>query len=256
VSAPRRAAPGAVLAVLSLFFLLLSLFTAPEPAAAASYRVTMKGYAYSPRTLTVDVGSTVTWTNQDTAPHDVKTTSGPAAIHSPLLDKGQSWSFTFTVAGTYGYYCTVHPDMTARIVVRAPAPATSAAATAHDTHDHSGTSSGHRETAPGRAATTTAPNTGDKAPARTAPTSAPPPSPSPATSTSTSTSTSPSTPPAAAMDSMPSTGALQNRTTASAARPLDPLLVLAGLVAGVAVLCLLLVGSRAAAAREGDGNTP
>ncbi|UUU33417.1 cupredoxin family copper-binding protein [Streptomyces sp. CA-210063] len=243
-----RAAPGAVPAVLVLAFLsfslfsLFSLFVAPERASAASYRVTMKGYAYAPGTLTVDVGSTVTWTNQDTAPHDVKTTSGPASIHSPMLDKGQSWSFTFTVAGTYGYYCTVHPDMTARIVVRAPAPATSAAPTAHD---HSGTSGGHQETVPSRAATT-APRTGDRTPARTTPSSAPPP-----------TTALASTPPAVAVDPVPATTAPQTQTTtASAARPLDPLLVLAGLVAGVAVLCLLLVGSRAAAAREGEGERP
>ncbi|MPY64511.1 copper-binding protein [Streptomyces spongiae] len=227
---------GAVLVVLALPTLL---FAAPERAAAASYRVVMKGYAFAPGTLTVDVGSTVTWTNQDTAPHDVKTTSGPASFHSPMLDKGQSWSFTFTEAGSYGYYCTVHPDMTAGIVVRAAAPATPAAPA---THDHSGSSSGqHRATVPGRAATAVTPST--RAPAaRTTHT---------ARSPSASPSMSMASP--AAVDSPPTTTAPQAQQTVSAARPLDPLLVLAGLVAGVAVLCLLLVGSRAAASREGGG---
>lgn len=238
--AARRTALGAVLAVLTLSFLLFPPFAAPERAAAASYRVVMKGYAFAPGALTVDVGSTVTWTNQDTAPHDVKTTSGPVAIHSPMLNKGQSWSFTFTQAGSYGYYCTVHPDMTARIVVRAAAPATPAAPA---THDHSGSSSGHGATVPGRAVTT-APGGG--APAARTP------------RTTRSTSASPSASPSmsmtspAAVDAPPPATAPGAQQTVSAARPLDPLLVLAGLVAGVAVLCLLLVGSRAAASREGE----
>ncbi|MER6092780.1 cupredoxin domain-containing protein [Streptomyces bluensis] len=235
MKAARRVALGALLAVLALSFSLLTLFAAPERAAAASYQVTMKGYAFSPATLTVDVGSTVTWTNQDTAPHDVKTTSGPASFHSPMLNKGQSWSFTFTTAGSYGYYCTVHPNMTGGITVRAAAPATSAPPSAHD---HSGTSSGHPATVPGRVPTAAAPST--RAAATRTPHS---PSASPSTSM---------TSPAAA--GSPPTTAPQTQQTVSAARPLDPLLVLAGLVAGVAVLCLLLVGSRAAASREGDGN--
>lgn len=240
--AARRAAPGAALAVLAVLTpLLFLLVAAPERASAASYQVTMKGYAFSPRTLTVEVGSTVTWTNQDTAPHDVKTTSGPASFHSPMLNKGQSWSFTFTQAGSYGYYCTVHPAMTAGIVVRAAAPATSAAPpspAAPATHDHSGTSSGHPATVPGRAATSTT------APSTRTPATRTPPSPSASPSTS--------TPSPAAAGTPPTTTAPQVQQTVSAARPLDPLLVLAGLVAGVAVLCLLLVGSRAASLREGD----
>ncbi|GGZ71009.1 cupredoxin domain-containing protein [Streptomyces bluensis] len=239
--AARRAAPRAALAVLTVLGpLLFLLFAAPERASAASYQVTMKGYAFSPRTLTVDVGSTVTWTNQDTAPHDVKTTSGPASFHSPMLNKGQSWSFTFTKAGSYGYYCTVHPAMTAGIVVRGAAPATSAAPpspAAPTTNDHSG---GHPATVPGRPATpTTAPSTR-----------------APATRTTRSPSASPSVSTAspAAVGSPPAPTAPQAQQTVPAARPLDPLLVLAGLVAGVAVLCLLLVGSRAAATREGGGD--
>src|SRR5207253_313130 len=65
-------------------------------------------------------------TNQDTAPHTVTTTSGPQSLNSPYLSKGQSWSYTFSVPGTYQYYCTVHPEMRARVIVRAPAPATTA----------------------------------------------------------------------------------------------------------------------------------
>ncbi|MFF7164439.1 plastocyanin/azurin family copper-binding protein [Streptomyces sp. NPDC008086] len=242
--AARRAVQGAVLA---LSVLLGLLFVVPGGrASAATYQVAMSGYAFSPATLTVTAGSTVTWTNQDTAPHDVKTTSGPAAFHSAMLNKGGSWSFTFTTPGTYAYYCTVHPNMTARIVVQPAAPATSAAA---PTHDHSGAgarsgnqssgnqtsgnqSSGHHHaTAPSQTATTSSPTS---SPARSTP------------STSASAAAQPPSPsPAPTAASMP-----QTQVTAATARPLDPLLVLTGIVAGVAVLCLLLVGSRASRTRQ------
>ncbi|MGX5214982.1 cupredoxin domain-containing protein [Streptomyces violaceus] len=214
-------------AVLTL--LALPLLPAGQ-ASAASYSVTMKGYAFSPASLSVPAGSTVTWTNQDTAPHDVKTTSGPVSVHSPMLDKGQSWSFTFTTAGSYGYVCTVHPNMTAGITVRAAAPATTAAPTAHE--HHTGSSSGHRAPAPSR----TTPSSGP--PATRMPSSSPS-SASPAAAGQSPQASPPS--PAAQVAQQ------QTQTTASATRPLDPLLVLTGIVAGVAVLCLLLVGSRASA---------
>ncbi|WP_369169841.1 plastocyanin/azurin family copper-binding protein [Streptomyces sp. R28] len=233
--AARRAVPGTVRALAALAVLVglvgLLLVLPVGRASAATYRVAMSGYAFSPATLTVTAGSTVTWTNQDTAPHDVKTTSAPAAFHSPMLNKGGSWSFTFTTPGTYAYYCTVHPNMTARIVVRAAA--TSAPAPA-PTHDHSGTghqSSGHHSTVPSRTAATRSPT---PSPARSAP------SPS-----HQAAAQSPSPTPTATPSPAP-----QTQITASPTRPLDPLLVLTGMVAGVAVLCLLLVGSRASRPRE------
>lgn len=221
--AAGRAALGAVLALLGLLVLPAG------QASAASYHVLMKGYAFSPAALTITAGTTVTWTNEDTAPHDVKTTSGPVAIHSPMLSKGRSWSFTFTTAGTYGYVCTVHPNMTAQLVVKAAAPATSAAPTAHD---HSGSSSGSGQqhtTVPSRTVAARTPTH---------------------TSSASHTMSMPAspTPTVAAAAPAPTTAAPQVQEAASASRPLDPLLVLAGLVAGVAVLCLLLVGSRAAQA--------
>ncbi|NUS17979.1 MAG: cupredoxin family copper-binding protein [Streptomyces sp.] len=90
---------------------------APAAAKAAAKAVAMKNYAFSPAALTIPVGTTVTWTNEDTAPHNVTTTSGPVKLASGNMDKGASWSFTFTKAGTYKYYCSVHPDMTAQITV-------------------------------------------------------------------------------------------------------------------------------------------
>lgn len=234
--AARRAVQGAVLVLSALLGLL---FVVPGgQASAATYRVTMSGYAYSPATLTIPAGSTVTWTNQDTAPHDVRTTSGPAALHSPMLDKGGSWSFTFATPGTYAYYCTVHPNMTARIVVRAAAPATTPVAA--PTHDHSGMGASSGRQSSGHQAT---------APTRTTPTHAPTPTPARSTPPASHRSTAESAPPTLTPTATPSP-APQTQTIASTTRPLDPLLVLTGMVAGVAVMCLLLVGSRAARSRE------
>lgn len=226
--AARRAAFGAVLALVALLLL------APGQASAATYRVAMQGYAFAPVTLTVPVGSTVTWTNGDTAPHDVKTTSGPVAIHSPMLSKGQSWTYTFTTAGSYSYYCTVHPDMTARITVL-PRP------TPTPTSHHHGSGTSH-ETMPMPTRTAAATPTHRAATGTAAqPSKSAPPSASPSTEAAPAPSTAPSVA-AAAPQTEP----------VAAARPLQPLLLLTGLIAGVAVLCLLLVGSRAAASRGED----
>ncbi|WP_079052322.1 cupredoxin domain-containing protein [Streptomyces regalis] len=227
--AARRAVPGTVLAPAVLAVLVGLLLVLPVGrASAASYRVAMSRYAFSPATLTVTAGSTVTWTNQDTAPHDVRTTSAPAAFHSPMLNKGGSWSFTFTTPGTYAYYCTVHPNMTARIVVEAAAPKTSAAVPT-PTHEHagSGTSSEQHATTPTRSPT--------PSPARSTPSTSAPAAVHPASPSRTPTPTPAPQPQA---------------TAASTLRPLDPLLLLTGIVAGVAVLCLLLVGSRASRAQR------
>jgi plastocyanin len=72
---------------------------------------------YSPMTMTVPVGTTVTWLNEDEAPHTVTTTKAPVAFDSGNFGKGKAFSYTFTKPGTYGYYCAVHPDMQAAVVV-------------------------------------------------------------------------------------------------------------------------------------------
>jgi amicyanin len=97
---------------------------APAPAAApaadstaSTASVDMMGYKFSPATLTIKVGDTVTWTNHDTAPHNVVISDGPVKFTSPTLNTGQTYTYTFTVAGKYDYYCSIHPDMQASITV-------------------------------------------------------------------------------------------------------------------------------------------
>ncbi len=76
--------------------------------------VEISGYAFSPATLNVEVGDTVTWTNLDPVQHSVVSDS---ELASPLLSRGESYSHTFARAGTYEYHCGPHPDMTGKIVV-------------------------------------------------------------------------------------------------------------------------------------------
>jgi plastocyanin len=96
-------------------------------APAAGNAVAIQNFAFAPQTLTVKVGTKVTWTNNDSAPHTVTSTDGPSTSASTtgLFDSGQmasgdAFSFTFTEAGTYYYVCTLHATMAsmhAKVVV-------------------------------------------------------------------------------------------------------------------------------------------
>ncbi|HEV8556914.1 MAG TPA: cupredoxin family copper-binding protein [Actinophytocola sp.] len=108
VPAPAQAAPGAAAAPAE----------AKPAAAASSTSVAIMNFAYSPATLTITVGDTVTWTNHDSAPHNVVVSDGPEKFTSPTLQTGQSFSYTFTKAGTYAYYCSIHPNMKATVTVQ------------------------------------------------------------------------------------------------------------------------------------------
>jgi amicyanin len=80
-------------------------------------QVTIANFAYAPSTIQVKVGTTVTWTNQDSAPHTVTFKNGMK--DSGWLRQGQSFSYAFTTPGPFDYYCTVHPNMVARVIVTA-----------------------------------------------------------------------------------------------------------------------------------------
>ena len=105
----------------------------PAPAgagggASAGTAVSIQNFAFTPQTLTVNVGDKVTWTNEDSAPHTVTSASDistgatqTALFDSGLVSPGSSFSFTFTKAGTYFYECTIHkamPAMHGEIVVK------------------------------------------------------------------------------------------------------------------------------------------
>ena len=88
--------------------------SAPAPAPAA---VKISNFTFGPTALTVKIGQTVTWTNEDDIPHTVVATD--KSFRSKVLDTGQSFSFTFTKAGQFAYFCSLHPMMTGKVIVTA-----------------------------------------------------------------------------------------------------------------------------------------
>jgi plastocyanin len=84
--------------------------------AAAAVVVSIKDFAYSPQTITVHAGTTVTWKNLDDEPHTVR--GADAQIRSDALDQDESYSVKFDKAGTYKYGCSIHPKMSGTVVVQ------------------------------------------------------------------------------------------------------------------------------------------
>ena len=78
--------------------------------------VRIDNFSFGPTEVTVMAGTTVTWTNHDDIPHTVVSTD--KAFKSKVLDTDEKFSFTFTTAGTYPYFCSIHPKMTGKVVVR------------------------------------------------------------------------------------------------------------------------------------------
>jgi plastocyanin len=93
---------------------------------AAQVNVTIASFKFDPNPLTIPVGTTVIWTNQDTAPHTA-TSDTAGLFDTPMLQKGQSGSVTFNQAGTFTYFCKVHPNMHGTVIVTAQAPGTTTA---------------------------------------------------------------------------------------------------------------------------------
>ena len=107
----RRAVLGATLAA----SLAASLVLAAAPVFAADTAVTIAGFAFGPSSVTVQVGDSVTWTNEDAAPHTA--TAGGSSFDTGTIGNGASASVTFATAGTYAYICEFHPTMTGTVVV-------------------------------------------------------------------------------------------------------------------------------------------
>ena len=78
--------------------------------------VTIDNFSFTPATLTVKAGTTVTWTNHDDIPHGIGSANN-AFPKSKALDTDDSYSFTFATPGTYQFFCYLHPKMVGSIVV-------------------------------------------------------------------------------------------------------------------------------------------
>jgi plastocyanin len=105
-------------AMIPVLLLLVGLpsVRASDQSSAANAQVKIDNFVFGPQTLTVSVGTTVTWTNSDDIPHTSVSSDG--VFKSKVLDTNEQFSYTFTKAGAYPYYCTIHPKMTGKVVVQ------------------------------------------------------------------------------------------------------------------------------------------
>ena len=109
---------------MSLFHDCLRAFAAGAAACCIGYaasalpaetRASIDNFTFKPGTITVPVGTTVVWENDDDIPHTVVSLDG--TFRSPALDTEDKFSFTFDTPGTFEYFCSLHPHMTAKVVV-------------------------------------------------------------------------------------------------------------------------------------------
>jgi plastocyanin len=98
--------------------LLLLTGSIPAPAMTGETAVNIDNFTFGPAEVTVGVGERITWTNRDDIPHTVTDAATPRAFKSGPLDTGDTFSFVFTAPGTYLYFCSLHPHMQARVVVK------------------------------------------------------------------------------------------------------------------------------------------
>ena len=107
---------GALLLLLSTILLLHPLRAKAGSGQSSATEVRVDNFTFGPQTITVPVNATVTWVNKDDIPHVVASNDG--LFKSKALDTDQTYSFTFAKAGTYPYYCSIHPKMVGKVIVQ------------------------------------------------------------------------------------------------------------------------------------------
>lgn len=114
----RKMVVGAVAAAITLAVasLLLERTSARSDVKTQAIEVRVDNFSFAPDSISVPVNAPVTWVNKDDIPHTVASTDG--LFKSRALDTDDKYSFTFTKPGTYSYYCSIHPKMMGKIVVR------------------------------------------------------------------------------------------------------------------------------------------
>jgi amicyanin len=130
----------------------------PKAIAAASGSVTIADFTFSPSSISVDVGDTVTWNNNGPTPHSA--TANDGSFDTGILRKGQSGSHTFDQAGTYSYVCTPHPFMKGTVVVQAAQSGGGASGSGSGTTGDTGSTGGTSAEASQSDDGPTLPNTG------------------------------------------------------------------------------------------------
>jgi plastocyanin len=106
-----------VAATFAVAVLAAAVLLPAAAARAAETEVKIDNFTFAPQRITVKAGTTVTWINEDDIPHTVASSS--KLFKSKVLDTDDKYSFTFTTPGSYEYFCSLHPHMTATIVVEA-----------------------------------------------------------------------------------------------------------------------------------------
>ncbi|MGI8913335.1 MAG: cupredoxin domain-containing protein [Chloroflexota bacterium] len=104
----QSAVPTAIVAVAS---------TVTAGPTVATRAVSIHNFAFNPQVITVPVGATVTWTNDDIEQHTA--TADDKSFNSDAINNGKTFAFTFTKAGTFRYSCLIHPDMIGQVIVTA-----------------------------------------------------------------------------------------------------------------------------------------
>lgn len=116
----RRVSTGAFVAALVLGLAGLGVgagnVSVNAQAKPETMEVRIDNFSFGPPELTVAAGTTITWTNRDDIPHTV--VSPDKVFKSKVLDTDETFSFTFDKAGTYPYFCSIHPKMTGKVVVQ------------------------------------------------------------------------------------------------------------------------------------------
>lgn len=85
---------------------------------AAPNTVVIDNFTFEPSTLEVARGTTVTWINKDDVPHTVTSDAEPRLLNSKAMDTDERYTMTFSDAGTFAYFCKVHPHMTGKVIVK------------------------------------------------------------------------------------------------------------------------------------------
>lgn len=114
--APARVTSGLARRALATLPLALSLLAAPASAEGPVVKVGIDNFTFGPAEITVAPGTTVTWVNNDDIPHTVVATD--KSFRSKPLDTEDSYSFTFMKVGEYKYFCSLHPHMTGKVIVK------------------------------------------------------------------------------------------------------------------------------------------
>ena len=107
------------MSALAILGLALASFagTASAGQNPAAPQIAIDNFSFAPPTLTVAAGTQVTWVNHDDIPHTV-VSEDKTTFKSPALDTDDKFSFTFSKPGTYTYFCSIHPKMTAKVIVQ------------------------------------------------------------------------------------------------------------------------------------------